>query len=110
MVTIFDEIAEQSNVQNSEKTATAVADDNSTDPKTTVSEEINFDNLSDVAIGQQKKYERESLAGKTIKIKYAKLFNANKETDTVISAISNPETKYYKTNLLVILISHHYFL
>jgi len=99
MGNIFNEIAGQSDVQTSETTA-PVADNNSTEQQP-VSDEINFDNLSNVAVGQQKKYVRPDLGGKTVKIKSAKLFNANKETDELITGMTNKETKYYKTSFLV---------
>ena len=95
---IFDEIEQESSVQTSNEQPSV--DDNSTEQQT-VSDEINFDDLSDVAIGQQKKYERQSLDGKTVKIKSAKLFNADKDKDQVITAMNNPDVKYYKTTFIV---------
>ena len=100
MGNIFNEIEEQSDVQTSNETV-QTTENNSTEPTQTVSDEINFDTLSDVAIGQQKKYERESLDKKTVKIKAAKLFNADKSKDQVISAMNNPDVKYYKSTFIV---------
>lgn len=98
---IFEEVEGHSAVPTS-KESTKV-DSNSevlVNPNST-SDEINFNSLPDVGVGDMKKYERQDLQGKTVKIVSAKMFNANPKTDELLTALSNKETKYYKTKFIL---------
>jgi hypothetical protein len=65
------------------------------------SDEIDMDKLSDTPVGQNKKYTRESLDGKTVTIFSAKMINPDRTNDKIITAMSNSESKYYKTKFVL---------
>ena len=65
------------------------------------SDEVNIDKLPDIPVGQSKKYIRESMDGETVKILSAKMFNPNKETDELITSLSNKDVQYYKTKFIL---------
>jgi hypothetical protein len=65
------------------------------------SDEIDMNSLPDTPVGQNKKYNRESLDGETVKIQSVKMFNPNRETDEIIDSLSGNGSKYYKTKILI---------
>jgi hypothetical protein len=65
------------------------------------SDEVDIDNLSDTPVGQNKKYTRESLDGETVKVLSAKMFNPDRTNDDIITSMTNPDSKYYKTKFLI---------
>lgn len=89
---IFNKMEKEGNVSNTESTQTTNSQ--------TVGE-VDYDKLSDVAVGDKKKYERESLDQQEVVIEKAQLFNANPETDELITAFTNVNSKYYKSNFII---------
>lgn len=65
------------------------------------SDEIDTEKLSDTPVGQSKKYNRESLDGETVTILSAKMFNPDRENDNIITSMTNPDSKYYKTKFVI---------
>ncbi len=63
-------------------------------------EEFDLDSFSDVAVGDQVKYIRPNLNGKTVKILSVKVYPARDEDETIV-AISNPNIKYKKARTLI---------
>ena len=96
---IFDEIEQQSSKKVNETDVTS--EDNISNNEQKVSDEIDIDNLDDTAVGENKKYERESLDKQVVKIKHVKLFNPDRENDEVITSLSNKDVKYYKTKFII---------
>lgn len=62
--------------------------------------EINYEALSDVAIGDQKKYERQNLDGKIVGIKSFQVFGATSE-DEEITAMNGSGVKYKKSKIII---------
>lgn len=90
---VFDQMAEEG--QNMEEQVVEKK------PMETVSsDEVDYEKLSDVAVGQQKKYERPNLDGKEDKILKAQLFMPSSEDD-VITALSNSDVKYKKCKFIL---------
>ena len=69
--------------------------------KETSSNEVNYEKLSDTAVGDKIKYVRESLDKKQTVIEKATLFNADVENDKEIVALNDPTKKYYKANFII---------
>ena len=96
---LFDEIEGHSAVPTSNEQPKV--DNNSVFNEKPITDEIDFSNLSDKGVGELKKYERENLDGKTVKILSAKLFNPDTKTEEPTTALSNKDTKYYKTKFIL---------
>lgn len=62
--------------------------------------EIDFNKLSNVPVGQNKKYDRPDLNGKEVKILRAQVFPAGEEEEP-ITALNNAAVKYFKCMFLV---------
>jgi len=62
--------------------------------------EINYEALSDVPVGDQKKYERPNLDGKVVGIKSFQVFGATSE-DEEITAMNNSDVKYKKAKVII---------
>lgn len=62
--------------------------------------EIDYNTLSDKSIGDQKKYNRQNLDGKTVKVLSAKVFAATEESEEITS-IKNPLVKYKKSEFVI---------
>jgi len=63
------------------------------------STEIDLDQLSDTAVGDKVKYERESLDGQVVEIKSAKIFSADTSEEPKDSMSGN--TQYYSCNFIL---------
>lgn len=63
--------------------------------------EFNADEFDDTPVGDQKKYVRESLEGKKLKIKRFQVFKANPDTDEERVGLNNPNVKYFKVNCVI---------
>lgn len=94
----FEELEGQHNVPTEEQQSEEIETKSEELPQT---DEINVNSLPNTPVGQAKKYKRESLDGKEVKILSVKMFNPDKENDEIIKAMSNPDTKYYKTKFLL---------
>jgi len=69
---------------------------------TSSSGEVDYEKLSDTAVGDKKKYERENLNGKTVKVLKAQLFNANTaDQSTLVTAMNDPSKKYWKCTFIL---------
>jgi hypothetical protein len=64
------------------------------------SNEVDYDKLSDKALGENKKYVRENLDGKEVVIQKAQLFNADTSTDPILG-LKDKTKKYYKCNFII---------
>jgi hypothetical protein len=62
--------------------------------------EVDYNNLSDVAVGDKRKYNRQNLDGKTVKVLSAKVFNASEE-DAEIKSINNPNVLYKESSFII---------
>ena len=65
------------------------------------SNEVDYNQMSDTAIGEKKTYVRDNLHDYLVKIEKAQLFNADPENDRVVLAKNNPNTKYYKCSFIM---------
>ena len=65
------------------------------------SNEINYEKMSDTAVGDKVKYVRENLDKKQMTIEKAQLFNANPVNDKIITAMNDKSKQYYKASLIV---------
>lgn len=62
--------------------------------------EIDFNAMSDVAVGEKKKYVRSILNGRTVGIKSAQLFNPD-TSEEPITSMSNKDVKYWKCTFIL---------
>jgi len=62
--------------------------------------EIDYEKLSNIAVGDKVKFERISLDGKIVKISKAQLFNADTNEEP-ITAMNDKTKKYYKCNFII---------
>jgi dimeric dUTPase (all-alpha-NTP-PPase superfamily) len=60
-----------------------------------------MNSLSETPVGQSKKYNRESMDGKTVKILKAQMFNPDVDNDKLITSMTNKDVKYYKTKFIL---------
>lgn len=75
-------------------------DSKETQQPVTSSGEVDYEKISEVAVGDKVKYERENLDGQEVTIEKAQLFNAD-TSDDPISALNDKTKKYYKCNFIV---------
>jgi hypothetical protein len=62
--------------------------------------EIDYDALSDIPVGDQKKYERPNLNDKVVGIKSFQVFGATDEDEEIIS-MANADVKYKKAKVII---------
>jgi hypothetical protein len=62
--------------------------------------EVDFNKLSNVAVGEKVKYDRVDLNGQTVVIKSAQLFNADPENDEAEKSM-NGNTEYYRNTFII---------
>ena len=72
-----------------------------------VSGEMNYEQLSDTPVGENKKYERENLDGQKHQLLKAQLFRANtsEQPTRALSDPTNPDKEYYKCTFILTLAS-----
>jgi hypothetical protein len=95
---IFQEV--DTELENIESLESELDELETTDELPVFSNEISANSLPDTPVGA-KKYNRESMDGKEIMILKVQMFNANKETDELVTSLSNKDVQYYKTKFIL---------
>jgi len=90
-------------MENKENVFDTIADEhqeNNEQPIPNNSSEYDYNNLPDTPVGDMKKYVRQNLDGKTVKILSAKLFEATTD-DEEITALTNKDIRYKKPRFIL---------